>query len=88
MRWIKYLHAWYFYNDLPNECDPPSSKTLLQQGISEPVFYGDLVYKLQKYNMDIMRQYACLVVNQIMVYSSLHDGGSDLRLNDGPDVKL
>ena len=23
-------------------------KTLLQQGISEPVFYGDLVYKLKR----------------------------------------
>ena len=23
-------------------------KTLLQQGISEPVFYGDLVYKFQR----------------------------------------
>ena len=25
-------------------------KTLLQQGISEPVFYGDLVYKVGKSN--------------------------------------
>ena len=23
-------------------------KTLLQQGISEPIFYGDLVYKLKR----------------------------------------
>ena len=66
------------------------SKTLLQQGISEPVFfYGDLVYKFKKivgklnfstqfkkiikrytrlgYNMNIMRQSACLVVNPITV---------------------
>ena len=64
-------------------------KTLLQQGISEPVFYGDLVYKFKRivgkpnfsdqfkiivkryirvgYNMDIMRQSACLVLNPIMV---------------------
>ena len=44
------------------------------------------------YNMHIMRQSACLVVNPItvdaMVSSLLHDGGSGLRLNDCPDVKL
>ena len=66
-------------------------KTLLQQGISEPIVYGDLLYKfkiiagkpnfsdqLKKiikrykkvgYNLDIMRQSACLVVNPITVYS-------------------
>ena len=66
-------------------------KTLLQRGISEPIFYGDLVYKFKRivgkpnfsdqfkkivkryirvgYNLDIMRQSACLVVNPIMVYS-------------------
>ena len=66
-------------------------KTLLQQGISEPVFYGDLVYKFKRivgkpnfndefkkivkrytrvgYNLDIMRQSACLVLNPITVYS-------------------
>ena len=38
--------------------------------------------------MDIMRQSACLAVNQITVYSSLHDGGSGIRLNEGTDVKL
>ena len=66
-------------------------KTLLQQGIhvSEPIFYGDLVYKFKRivgkpnfsdqfktivkryirvgYNLDIMRQSACLV--PITVYS-------------------
>ena len=62
--------------------------TLLQQGKSEPVFYGDIVYfkrivekpnfsdqfiniskryKKARYNMDIMRQSACLVVNIITV---------------------
>ena len=62
-------------------------KTLLQQGISEPIFYGDLVYKFKRifgksnfsdqfkkivkryirvgYNLDIMRQSACLVFNPI-----------------------
>ena len=66
-------------------------KTLLQQGISLPIFYGDLVYKFKQivgnpnfsdqfkkiikryikvgYNLDVMRQSACLVVNPIMVYS-------------------
>ena len=66
-------------------------KTLLQQGISEPIFYGDLVYKLKRivgkpnlsdqfkkivkryrrvgYNLDIMQQSACLVLNTITVYS-------------------
>ena len=67
-------------------------KTLLQQGISGPIFYGDLVYKFKRifgkpnfsdqfknivkryirvgYNLDIMRQSACLVLNPITVYSS------------------
>ena len=63
----------------------------LQQGISEPIFYGDLVYKFKRivgkpnysdqfkkivkryirvgYNLDILRQSACLVLNPITVYS-------------------
>ena len=66
-------------------------KTLLQKGISEPIFYGALVYKFKRivgkpnfinqfkkivkrylrvgYNLDIMRQSACLVFNPITVYS-------------------
>ena len=66
-------------------------KTLLQQGISEPKFYGDLSYKFKRivekpyfsdqfkkivkrfirvgYNLDIMPQSACLVLNPITVYS-------------------
>ena len=66
-------------------------KTFLQQGISEPIFYGDLFYKFKRivgkpnysdqlkkivkryirvgYNLDIMRQSACLVLNPITVYS-------------------
>ena len=65
--------------------------SLLQQGISEPIFYGDLVYKFKRivgqpnfsdqfikivkryirvgYNLDIMRQSACLVLNPSRVYS-------------------
>ena len=62
-------------------------KTLLREGISEPEFYGDLVYKFKKligriffqfrkiitryrrigYNLNVMRQSACLVFNPIMV---------------------
>ena len=65
-------------------------KTLLLQGLSEPEFYGDLVYKFKKkmvkmifliskkiivrykkigYNIDVLRQTACLVVNPIKVNS-------------------
>ena len=66
-------------------------KTLLQQGISESIFYGDLVCKFKRivekpnysdqvkkiikmymkvgYNLDVMRQSACLVLNPITVYS-------------------
>ena len=64
-------------------------KTLLLQGLSEPEFYSDLVYKFRKiigkydfpyhfkkiivrykkigYNIDVLRQTACLVVNPIKV---------------------
>ena len=77
-------------------------KTLLHQGLSEPEFYGDLVYKFKKivgradfsdqfkkiivrykrigYNINIMRQSACLVFNPITVKLcfplKLHAGGS------------
>ena len=62
---------------------------LMQQGISNPEFYEDLVYKFKKiignpnfsdlfrriiksfrrtgYNLEIMRQTTCLVVNPIMI---------------------
>ena len=58
-------------------------KSLLHQGLSEPEFYGGLVYKFKKdfsdlfrkimrykrigYNLNVMRQSACLVINPIMV---------------------
>ena len=64
-------------------------KTLLSEGLSEPEFYGDLVYKFKKligsndfsfqfrkiitryrrigYNLNVMRQSACLVFNPITV---------------------
>ena len=63
--------------------------TLLREGLSEPEFYGDLVYKFKKvvgsnafsfqftkilsryrrigYNLNVMRQSACLVLNPILV---------------------
>ena len=66
-------------------------KSLLHQGLSEPEFYGDLVYKFKKmkgmtdfsdqfrkvimrykrigYNLNVMRQSACLVINPITVKS-------------------
>ena len=64
-------------------------KSLLRQGLSEPDFYGDLMYKLKKivgsnnfsaqfikivshfkkigYNINVLQQTACLVVNPITV---------------------
>ena len=65
------------------------SKFQVRQGLSEPEFYSDLVYKLKKivgsnnysaqfikiishykkinYNIDVLQQTACLVVNPITV---------------------
>ena len=64
-------------------------KSLLRQGLSEPEFYGELVYKLKKivgsntisaesikisthykkirYNINVLQQTACLVINPITV---------------------
>ena len=42
-------------------------KTLLHQGLSEPEFYGIARYKRIGYNINIMRQSACLVFNPITV---------------------
>ena len=90
-------------------------KTLLQQGISEPIFYGDLVYKFKRivgkpnfsdqfkkivnrnirvgYDLDIMPQSACLVLNQITLYSydfffNSATVGQASDSHDGSDVKL
>ena len=89
-------------------------KTLLHQVLSEPEFYGDLVYKFKKivgrvdfsdqfrkiivrykrigYNINIMRQSACLVFNPITVnnFASLFNCTPMSRAsdNDGPDIKL
>ena len=45
-------------------------------------------YKNIGYNIDVLRQTACLVVNPIKVNSSAHDGRSDFRLNDGTILNL
>ena len=68
-------------------------KTLLSDGLSEPEFYGDLVYKFKKligsndfsfqfrkiitryrrigYNLNVMRQSACLVLTQSRLITML-----------------
>ena len=78
--------------------------SLLRQGLSEPDFYGDLVYKLKKivgsnnfsaqfikiishykkigYNINVLQQTACLVVNPITV------GNFAFLLNCTPWVRL
>ena len=85
---------------------------LLQQGISEPEFYGDLVYRFRKivgksnfseqfrklinrykrigYSLDIMRQTACLVVNQIIVdgYASLFNCTTAVRASNSMTASL
>ena len=81
-------------------------KTLLHQGLSEPEFYGDLIYKFKKivgradfsdqfkkiivrykrigYNINIMRQSACLVFNPITVnnFASLFNCTPVARVSD------
>ena len=89
-------------------------KTLLSEGLSEPEFYGDLVYKFKKligsndfsfqfrkiitryrrigYNLNVMRQSACLVFYPIMVdnYAAFFNCTPVGRASDydGPNLKL
>ena len=64
-------------------------KSLLREGLSEPEFYGDLVYKIKNimgktdfsdrfrkviirykrigYNLNVMRESTCLVINPIKI---------------------
>ena len=87
-------------------------KSLFHQGLSEPEFYGDLVYKFKKirgmtdfsdqfrkiimrykrigYNLNVMRQSACLLIDPITVdgYASLFNCTQVDRASDGPDLKL
>ena len=77
-----------FHSDLVSKFSV-GLKSLLQQGLSEPEFYGDIVYKFRKiyacndfstqfrkiglrykkigYNINVIRQTACMVVNPITV---------------------
>ena len=81
-------------------------KSLLRQGLSEPDFYGDLVYKLKKfvgsnnfsaqfikmishykkigYNINVLQQTACLIVNPITVgnFAFLFNGTPVGRTSD------
>ena len=88
---LNFYLLWYLITYIQHVKYNIGLKTLLQQGISEPIFYGDLVYKFKRivgkpnfsdqfkkivkryirvgYNLDIIRQSACLVVNPITVYS-------------------
>ena len=72
-----------------DSCQDDFLSSLLRQGLSEPDFYGDLVYRLKKivgsnnfsaqfikiishykkigYNINVLQQTACLVVNPITV---------------------
>ena len=47
-------------------------------------------YKRIGYNLNVMRQSECLVINPITIdgYAALHAGGSGVRLHNGPDLKL
>ena len=70
-----------------------SLQKLLQQGISNPEFYADLVYKFKKIigNPNFSDLFKKLVNHFEKVEYNLnfiHGGGSGLRLNDGFDVKL
>ena len=87
-------------------------KTLPLQGLSEPEFYGDLVYKFGKiigkndfpyhfkkiivrykkigYNIDNLRQTACLVINLIKVinFTYLFDCTTVVQASDGTILNL
>ena len=89
-------------------------KSLLCQGLGEPDFYGDLVYKLKKivgsnsfsaqfikiishykkigYNINVLQQTACLVVNPITIGNfafifNCTPVGRIFRLYDGSDLQ-
>ena len=92
MSWVLSLAAFYQLRSTFSNKEQrtnQSVKSLLRQGLSEPDFYGDLVYKLKKivgsnnfsaqfikiishykkigYNINVLQQTACLVVNPITV---------------------
>ena len=88
VRWYAVCPVLMRYFDLISKFQV-GLKSLLRQGLSEPDFYGDLVYKLKKivgsnnfsaqfikiishykkigYNINVLQQTACMVVNPITV---------------------
>ena len=74
-------------------------KSLLRQGLSEPDFYGDLVYKLKKmfgsnnFSTQFIKIIDCMFGGQpnhgwqLCFPLLLHAGGSDFRLYEGSDIK-
>ena len=80
---------WYLIVSIPGLCTLTYFKSPLRQGLLEPEFYVDLVYKLKKivgsynfsaqfikiishykklgYNINVLQQTACFVVNIIAV---------------------
>ena len=88
IRFITFSKFYRRYYDLISKFQV-GLKSLLRQGLSEPDFYGDLVYKLKRivgsnnfsaqfikiishykkigYNINVLQQTACLVVNPITV---------------------
>ena len=99
----------FYFNCMLAEKISDSIESLLRQGLSEPEFYGDLVYKLKKidgsnnfsaqfvkiiyhykkigYNINVLQQTACLVVNPITVGKFAFLGESDFGLYHGCDFK-
>ena len=78
-----------FYGDLVNTL----KKNVGRADFSDQFRKIIVRYKLIGYNINIMRQSACLVFNPITVnnFASLFNctpGGSGVRLSDGPDIKL
>ena len=90
VNWVRKTFSKFYrqYYDLISKFQV-GLKSLLRQRLSEPDFYGDLVYKLKKivgsnnfsaqfikiishykkigYNINVLQQTACLVVNPITV---------------------
>ena len=65
----------------------------MHQGLSETEFYGDLVYKFKKIEgmadfSDQFRQIIIRYKHNGYNINIMHAGGSGVRLNDGPDIKL
>ena len=86
--WHSLSRPYNYFESFLSPLNVPA-ESFLHQGLSEPEFYGDLVYKFKKirgmtdfsdqfrkiimrykrigYNLNVMRQSACLVINPITV---------------------